>query len=165
MYLPVFTEIALMFAIISAAYAWFLIKRLMHKGYSLLAINGTAMLAGGAMSILTMPLAQIALSSAVYDMTTFIWTTLALIFISNGIFYNLYGYLLRFYSLTFLSLAGFLSPIFGALYAWLIFGQQLHLSYLFAGIFIFIGLVLYYRQNNDYSSCSLKIYIRVYGML
>lgn len=145
---PYLPEIALMFAIISAAYAWFLIKRLMYKGYSLLAINGTAMLGGGAMSLLTMPLVQITLSSAVYDMTTFIWTTLALIFISNGIFYNLYGYLLRTYSLTFLSLAGFLSPVFGALYAWFIFHQSIQISYLFAGLFIVLGLFLYYRSGK-----------------
>ncbi len=153
---PYLPEIALMGAIISAAYAWFLIKKLMNKGYHLLAINGAAMLGGGTLSFLTLPLAHVALFSSVYDWWTFLWTLLALIFISNVVFYNLYAHLLSVYSLTFLSLAGFLSPLFGALYAWLLFGQDMSISYALAGVFIASGL-WFFNTSPSFSFKNLSI--------
>jgi drug/metabolite transporter (DMT)-like permease len=141
-------ECMMLGGIASAAYAWFIIKRLMNKGYSLIFINGFGMLLGGIACAITLfattPLNQIIVSSYPH----FIGYTLLLILISNIIGYNLYGYLLKHHSLTLLSFAGFLCPIFGAFYGKLIFNERIGLEHLTALGMILCGLYLFYRDEH-----------------
>ncbi len=141
-------EIMLMIAITSGAYAWFLVKELNKKGYSLILINGITMLLGGFMSLIThlvtSPLAELPIS----DFPRFLVYTLALIGISNVIVYNLYGTLLKKYSATFLSFAGFLSPIFGTVYAWLFFKEHISWHYFVSFIFVSLGLWMFYHGEK-----------------
>lgn len=142
-------EIMLMIAITSGAYAWFLVKELNKKGYSLILINGVTMLLGGFMSLIThlvtSPLSELPVS----DVPRFLFYTFALIGISNVIVYNLYGSLLKKYSATFLSLAGFLSPIFGTVYAWLFFQERLSWHYFVSFILISLGLWMFYQGEKN----------------
>jgi len=48
-------DFALIIAVVSAAYAWSTFKKLMHKGYKPLLINGWAMLIGGFSSLIISP--------------------------------------------------------------------------------------------------------------
>lgn len=144
-----FPECVMLGGIVAAAYAWFVIKKLMNKGYSLIFINGFAMLLGGIGCALTLfattPIEQIQVGNYNY----FVSYTLLLIFISNILGYNLYGYLLRFNSFTLLSFAGFLCPIFGAFYGKLIFAEKIGILHLIALACVVIGLSLFYREEND----------------
>ena len=73
--------------------------------------------------------------------------SIALIIIANIICYNLYGYLLSRYSATFLSFAGFMTPLFAAGLGWLFLNEQVTWHF-FATIFMVIfGLYLFHERK------------------
>jgi drug/metabolite transporter (DMT)-like permease len=144
-------EIMLLLSISCAAYAWFIIKELMNKKYSLVFINGFAMLCGGMASFLTWFFArQIGLISgpAIINGQLFLVYTSLLIILSNFIVYNLYGWLLNYYSITLITMAGFLCPIFGAVYGALFLHESLHWYYLIATAGIALGLWLFHGKRE-----------------
>lgn len=143
---PFLPELLLFLAVVSASYAWFVIKKLMHKNYDLTFINGTTMLIGGALSALTLPLFRRP-EALVNNQMGFVITVAALIVLSNGIIYHLYGTLLKKYRPTLLSLAGFLSPLFGMLYAQFLFNEQLTWHYLIASLLVCSGILIFYERN------------------
>jgi drug/metabolite transporter (DMT)-like permease len=145
-----FPELAMCVAVFSTAYAWFLIKQLLDKGYSLIFINSITMLMGGVLSLLTR-LAGGSIEPLYTNWWAVVGYALALVIISNVIAYSLYGYLLQSYSITFLSFTGFLCPIFGAIFGKLFFNEHLHVYYVIAFAFIMTGLILFYRDERSSS--------------
>lgn len=144
-------EAMLMLSIMSAAYAWFVIKKLMNKKYSLTFINGFSMLVGGIASFITWALAKHAGligGPAVYDWQLFLTYVIILIVLSNFIVYNLYGWLMHHYSITLITMAGFLCPIFGAVYGALFLHESLSWHYLFATAGIAFGLWLFHGKRE-----------------
>ncbi len=142
-YLP---EIALMIAIIAATYAWFVIKKLLARGYHFLVINGVAMIGGGILCGIT-GIATDTLTVRSEVLWPFYAALASLIIISNVIVYNLYSILIERYRITLISLAGFLSPIFGTFYAWLFFKEPLTWYYGLAIVGIAAGLWIFYRDE------------------
>jgi len=139
-------ELVLLAATASAAYAWFLVKELMHKGYSLVTINGIAMLLGGLGSLLT-SLCTHGFTAPVSDWHQLLLWMGLLILSANIIVYNLYGWLLRHYSITFLTFAGFLCPSFGAVYEWALTGKAMSWHYALSLLLVITGLYIFYRQE------------------
>lgn len=140
-------EVVLLFAVVSAAYAWFVVKQLMDKGYSLLMINGVAMLVGGILSFFTSIAFEGVSTSPVFDFWPFLIWTLLLILVANIIVYNFYGWLLTKYSITFVISAGFLCPIFGAFYGWFFLNEQITWHYFVSLVCVMVGLFLFYRKE------------------
>lgn len=141
-----FPEAILVLAVISAAYAWFIVMELMRRGYELGMINGVAMFIGGCFSMLT-SLAVEGISAPVTNWGPFVgWLTL-LIVAANFIVYNLYGFLLRRHSIVMISFAGWLCPSFAALYEWLFLSGTISWHYGVSLIFVIIGLSLFYRDE------------------
>jgi drug/metabolite transporter (DMT)-like permease len=139
-------DLALLGAVISGAYAWFLVKQLMQRGYSFVIINGVAMLVGGMLSMITSIMVS-GFTMPVSNWPSFLWWTMMLIISANIIVYNLYGALLRRYSITFLTFAGFLCPSFGALYEWGLTGKAVSWHYLVSLVLVIAGLYIFYRQE------------------
>ena len=140
-------ELVLLVAIVSGAYGWFPIKRLMNKGYTLPMINGITMFVGGFWALLTSFYFEGMTISPVSSWGPFIFWLFALIVLSNGIFYNLYGWLLRSYSFTILSFAGFLTPIFGSFFGWFFLGEKISWHYWAALVLVSLGLFVFYREE------------------
>jgi drug/metabolite transporter (DMT)-like permease len=139
-------ECVLFLAVISGAYAWFLVKQLMDKGYGLGMINGVAMLIGGILSLCTSGIFE-GFNNPVSNWPMFLaWLSL-LILAANIIVYNFYGWLLRSYSITFITFAGFLSPTFGTVYEWLFFGGHVTWHYFASLVLVVIGLYIFYREE------------------
>lgn len=140
-------EGVLLIAVVSAAYGWFPVKELMNKGYSLPMINGVTMLTAGIAALITSFAVEGIFVTHIFDVKNFLFWILLLIVIANGIFYNLYGWLLRHYSFTLLSFAGFLCPIFGSLYGWYFLSEPITLLHIMSLCLIIIGLFLFYQEE------------------
>lgn len=138
-------DIVLFGAVVSGAYAWFLVKELLSKGYPLPVINGIAMLLGGLLSFATSFIFEA--QPFVSSWPNFLFWVGALILVSNIVVYNFYGWLLGRYSITFLTFAGFLCPSFAMLYDWLLLGGKLSINTLTSLGLVTIGLYIFYRQE------------------
>jgi drug/metabolite transporter (DMT)-like permease len=136
----------LFLAVISGAYAWFLVMQLMKKGYGLGMINGVAMLVGGILSMCT-AFAFEDLSHPVSNWPVFLGWLFLLILAANIIFYNMFGWLLNRYTITFLTFAGILSPSFGTIYEWLFFGGRIGWQHIASLVLVASGLYIFYQDE------------------
>jgi len=146
-------EIAVMMAAFASVYGWVLLKQLVNEsGYSPFMANGLSMLLGGTMALVHSSFAEAWNPLPVTEFSPFLDCMLLLILISNLVCYNLYGYLLKRYSATFISFAGFITPLFTALFGWFYLGEIVTWPfYLSAGI-VFIGLFIFNQEELQETS-------------
>lgn len=140
-------EIILLVAVVSASYAWFDIKKMMQKGYSMIWINGFSMLLSGIACLATSWALFGSGSFEVKQPIEFIKYVALMILVSNIIFYNAYGWMMRHYSITFLTFAGFLSPIFGAIYGKIFLNESIHAGFAISLIIITVALYIFYLEE------------------
>lgn len=139
-------ELALICAVASTSYSWMVVRHLItRENYSPMMVNGICMLGAGLISLGFSFLFDG--HSPVSQVAPFLGYLTFIIVISNIICHNLYGYLLHHYSTNFLSFAGFLSPIFGCLYEWILFNETITWHYYVSGVVIFCGLYLFYKDE------------------
>jgi len=139
-------ELSLIFAVASTSYSWMVVRHLItRRNYSPMMLNGICMFAAGVISFVFSLVLEGNLP--VSQALPFIGYLTFIIVISNIICHNLYGYLLHKYTTNFLSFAGFLSPIFGCLYEWILFNETITWHYYVSGIVIFSGLYLFYQDE------------------
>ena len=101
-------EIAVMSAAICSVYGWILLRQLVKDdGYSPLMANGMSMFIGGIFALVHSGLVDTWEPIPVTELLPFIKYTLILMVVSNLVAYNLYGELLKKYTATFMSFAGF----------------------------------------------------------
>lgn len=137
-------EIAVLGAVVFSVYGWILLKKIcVDQKQSPLIANGFSMFIGGFLAMVNSYIVEDWNPVPVVEWVPFICSSICLILISSLICYNLYGFLLRHYSATFMSFAGFTTPIFTALFGWLLLGETttwhlyLSLSILLSGLYIF----------------------------
>lgn len=152
-------EISLIAAVSSAVYGWVVFKKLNTVcGYSSLMINGFGMFCAGILAFIvsffleSSPCAtyvhgQSLFSLTFTEVTTILGYTFLLILVANLIGYNLYGYLLTRYSITFLSFAGTLTPFFAAGFGAIFLGEVPSFSFFASSILVVIGLYIFYMQE------------------
>lgn len=141
-------EIAVMIAAFASVYGWVLLKQLVNEnGYSPFMANGLSMLLGGIMALVHSFLAEDWNPFPVTEFSPFLDCMLLLILISNFVCYNLYGYLLKRYSATFISFAGFITPLFTALFGWFYLGEIVTWPFYFSALIVFIGLFIFNQEE------------------
>ena len=147
-YLLSLPEIAMLGAVISSCYGWTIMRQLLQTNrYTPIEINGIGMICGGFLALITSYLTENWSPLPVTDWKAFIGLTAAIIVVVNGIFYNMYGALLKRYTATFLSFAGFLCPLFAALFGVLFLHEQLTWTFFFSSAVVFIGLTIFYQEE------------------
>jgi len=181
-------ELFLIVSTISACYGWIIMKKLTNTGgYSPILINGIGMLGGGLLASITSFLWEeapriygaeslgyldkilpIIPSPEMAGYIMFFWYTLLLIIVGNIISYNLYGYLLSCYSATFLSFAGFTTPLFAALFGWLLLNE--HITWYFFSTIIIVsfgisGRTLHMKELFLTITVIFSIYIVIVATL
>lgn len=154
-------EISLLVAVFSAVYGWVIFKKISKTGgYSPLMINGFGMITGGFLAFMTSFLTERSIATAakplnswaVFDIFACLGYTLLLIIIANVIAYNLYGHLLKKYSITFLSFAGFICPLAAALFGNIFLGELPTLGFFLAVAVVASGLYIFYKEELKFKT-------------
>jgi drug/metabolite transporter (DMT)-like permease len=145
------SELSLIIAVFASVWGWILLKRIVRDlKYSPILANGIGMLIGGIFALTHSYLSgenwsPIPVLPGKYS--TFIEFTVWMTLISNIICYNLYGYLLKRFSATFMSLAGLVTPIFASLFGWYFLGETITWHF-FASMLLFsLGLYFFYQEE------------------
>jgi drug/metabolite transporter (DMT)-like permease len=114
--------------------------------------NGLSMVIGGVMALAHSLMVENWDPIPVTHYMSFAECALLLIIVSNLICYNLYGYLLRHYSATFISFAGFVTPLFSAFFGWLYLGEVVTTPFYVSAAIVSVGLFTFYQEElkGDY---------------
>ncbi len=158
-------EIALLCSVASSAYGWMMIRQCMRLNYSPVMVNGIGMFGGGVAALIASffiegspqihaPLIpthlDLFLTSSIGAYGPYVALAIymgLLILIANIICYNLYGYLLSKYSPVLLSFAGFTTPLFAALYDFVLIGQAVSWQFVVAIVATGGGLYIFYNDK------------------
>jgi drug/metabolite transporter (DMT)-like permease len=141
-------ELAVMIAAACSVYGWIILGQLVKEnGYSPFMANGLSMLIGGIFALVHSALVENWDPLPLTEFVPFFECILALILISNLICYNLYGWLLKNYSATFMSFAGFTTPLFTALFGWIFLGEVVTWPFYVSSAIVFAGLTLFYQEE------------------
>jgi len=146
-------ELAMLFSVTCASFGWIVVRRLGRAGYSMLFVNGIGMFFGGLLSLGTsfvvegMPALKTSAGFFTVDGAIVAGYTVLLVLFANVLFYNLYGYLLQRYTATFLSFAGFLTPLFAAIFGWFILGESVSASFFVTIGLVLAGLYFFYQEE------------------
>ncbi|HML19247.1 MAG TPA: DMT family transporter [Candidatus Dependentiae bacterium] len=164
-------EISLLGSVVAASYGWIVMTKLVvNKHYSPIFVNGIGMLCGGFAAFITSfafeakPLLKCALQSTTFsaieqtlgatwfcctmsDFLIFMGYVLLLILVANIIFYNSYGFLLKKYTPTFLSLVGLLCPLFTAFLGWLFLGEKVTWIFFVSLAVVLLGAYIFYKDE------------------
>lgn len=155
-------EVALIVAVFASVYGWILLKKIINDyRYTPIMANGVSMLIGGLLALGHSYFSGEAWSpipvingqyGAFFECA--LWMTL----ISNVVCYNLYGYLLKRFSATFMSLAGLVTPLFASLFGWYFLNEAITWHF-FASMGLFsIGLTIFYQDeiSNNFSTVEAQ---------
>jgi drug/metabolite transporter (DMT)-like permease len=105
------------------------------------------MLIGGSMALFHSSLTENWNPVPVKEWFPFLECAGLLIIISSLICYNLYGYLLRKYTATFMSFAGSTTPLFTALFGWLFLNESVTWSFFASAAIVFSGLLIFNQEE------------------
>ena len=141
-------EISLIIATVTAVYGWILLRKLgKEEEVSPLMANGTSMFLGGIFALGHSFLTENWNPLPVTNYPGFLQGVLLMILISNLFCYNLYGWLLKHFTATFLSFAGLTTPLFAAFFGWIILGETVSWTFFLSVGIISIGLWLVYAEE------------------
>lgn len=141
-------DVLILISVVTGCFGWILIKMLVkQKEYSVLFVNGMSMLLGGPITYGLSWLAQEQVMIAPDNLLYFFSLLMSIILIANIIFYNLYSFLLKKYTATFLSFAGFITPLWAAGFEWIFFGSCVSLNFFITVGIVGFGIYIFYQED------------------
>jgi drug/metabolite transporter (DMT)-like permease len=133
-----------------SVYGWVLL-RLLVKDQSVtpMMANGSSMLFGGALALVHSLFIDTwnPLPVATSNILPFMGWVMVMVFISNIVCYNLYGYMLKKYTATFLSFFGLLSPLFASLHGLIFLGEPISWTIILSTGIVATGLWIVYGEE------------------
>ncbi|MFN0064795.1 MAG: DMT family transporter [Chlamydiales bacterium] len=141
-------ELALIAATLTSVYGWIILRKLgKDEGMSPLMANGSSMIIGGIFALIHSLFVDSWTPIPVTDSVGFMKGILLIILVSNLVCYNLYGWLLKRFTATFLSFAGLVTPLFAAFFGWIIHKETVPWSFFLSVAILSIGLWLVYSED------------------
>ncbi|MBB65461.1 MAG: EamA family transporter [Waddliaceae bacterium] len=141
-------ELSVLAAATATVWGWIFMRRLVtdHECHPLTA-NAYSMIVGGILSLAFSAGADSWDPFPVSDWRPFLECTILLMIISNLICYNLYGHLLKTFTATFMSFAGFITPLFASFFGWLFLGELVTWHFFVAVGIVATGLSIFYQEE------------------
>jgi drug/metabolite transporter (DMT)-like permease len=141
-------HLMMLFSVLADVYGWSLMRQLVvNNRCSATFANGAGMMIGGLIALFHSYLVEKWDPLPVLDYSGFFQCSLFLIVFSNFIGYNLYAHLLKKYTVTFMSFAGFLTPFFAAFFSWMLLGEIVTWNFFFTLFTVFIGLLVFHKDQ------------------
>jgi drug/metabolite transporter (DMT)-like permease len=141
-------EVNILIAVLSSVYGWILLKKLItQNNLSPVFANGISMTIGGGLALLQSYFSENWNPVPVSELFPFVRNSAFLLLISNIICYNLYGYLLKKYSATFMSFAGLMTPLFASFFGWLFLDEIIQWQF-FASLSLFALGLFFFHQGE-----------------
>ncbi len=145
-------EILMLGAVAASSYGWIVVRELAKThAYASSFINGFAMMGGGILALITSLIFEEWGRSywivPVTNMAAFVANTALIIIISNFLFSLLYTELLKKYTATLLSFAGFTAPLFAAGLGWLFLNETVGWDFFATALLVVIGLYIFYQEE------------------
>ncbi len=138
-------------SVIAYSYGWIVVSQLVSRcRYSPILVTGIAFFSGGMTTLLTSFIFEgWFLTAPVTNIFKFTTYVVAIIFISEVVASNMYAALLRRYSATFLSFAGFLYPLFSAILGWFFLQESITINFFISAIIVGLALYIFNLSEQD----------------
>lgn len=141
-------ELAVIVAATTSVYGWILLRQIVNdNGYSPMLANGMSMIIGGGMALIHSSFVEDWNPIPVSSFLPFLLCAAWLLVVSNLICYNLYGWLLKRFSATFMSFAGFTTSMFSAFFGWAFLSENLTWPFFASTLIILFGLTIFYQEE------------------
>ena len=148
-----YAELILLVGVASSVFGWIMLKKVVKDlNYSPMFANGISMTVGGTLALIHSVLAgEHWAPIPVSNFSKFCFYSIIMGLISNVFCYNLYGYLLKRFTATFMSFAGLVTPLFASLFGF-IFLQETITWHFIASMALFgVGLTIFHQQEIKHS--------------
>lgn len=153
----------LLSAMVATTIGWTFVKKLVFDyGYRSAQVNGVTMLIGGIGSLLTSIFIESWHPFPVSNMPQFLILVIATSLLSCVICYNLYAWLLRSYSVVFMTFASFLSPFFTALFGYLFLHEPISFIFVLAFFLLISGLIIFYKEEVNVIKRPSKKFLKIF---
>lgn len=139
-------ELAMFGAIISLSYSWIIVQKAVKEfPASPLTINGSSMLIGGILALITSFF--FTTDTTIISPWQFVGLLAYVIIITNFIFYNAQAVLLKHFSTTIIALASLSAPLFATLTGSIFLGEAITWQFLLSTILLGIGIFIFYQTE------------------
>ncbi len=143
------SELSLILAVFCSVFGWIFLKKIITLGYSFFFANAISMFFGGILILCNSFIFNESWNLfPVINWNKFLIYTFISILISNIICFNLFGYLLKFFSTTFMTFSGLMTPFFASFFGWLLLDEIVSKWFFLSMIIFFIGLLIFYIEEN-----------------
>ncbi len=142
--------LAVVGAVFFSVYGWIILRLIVkEQEISPITANGSSMLLGGIFALTHSFFAENwhPIPVAAENIQPFLTGTFAMALLYNILCYNLYGFLLKRLTATFISFMGLLSPIFASLSGWLLLGETPSPQIFASTGIVCLGLWIVYRAE------------------
>lgn len=148
--MTLYAQMAIVCASIATVFGWLSVKELVRAGVPVLVVNGLTMFIAGLAALGTGLATETARASSLLGELSFAcvgYHALGII-IYCIICYNLYAFLLKRYTATFMCFAGFMTPLFTTVLGWFLLGESVQAFFFVALGLIFAGIYIFHREES-----------------
>jgi len=143
-----FSEMSLILSVLFSVLGWIFLKKIIKLGYSFVYANAVSMLLGGILILFhSFLFGEEWNPLPVLNFKLFLYYTFITCIVSNIICYNLFGYLLRFFSTTFMTFSGLITPFFASAFGWIFLNEVITWHFFLSIVLFFIGLLIFYKEE------------------
>lgn len=142
-------ELVLFVAVFCSCLGWILLRGIVTKSEtSFVLANGISMMIGGALALLhSYASGETWQPVPVYNWEIFLRNSLIFCVISNFICYNLYGFLLKKFTATFMAFSGLITPVFASVFGWFFLKETVSWDFFLSFILFASGLFIFHSEE------------------
>jgi drug/metabolite transporter (DMT)-like permease len=143
-------ELSIIISALTSVVGWMTMKTIIkNHNYSFANANLYSFLIAGVIGFAISPCIENISPLPLYPLSTFIPELLFILLVHNVICYNLYSYSLTHFSVSFMTFAGFVCPIFAEFFGWFFLGESCSWLFFVSIGIIVSGLILYSKGEKQ----------------